>query len=101
MRFFLSFSTGFIINNIYYFAIGYATGYLLAALINYAVSSTGSSWRILFWTGSVFALLAVFIRIFVPESQSFEQTKEVRKLNGASYVKELMYMLKNHYRRKL
>ncbi|KAI7849036.1 major facilitator superfamily domain-containing protein [Circinella umbellata] len=80
---------------------GYATGYLLAALVNYAVSSTGSSWRILFWTGSVFALLAVFIRFFVPESQSFEQTKEVRKLNSTSYVKELMYMLKNHYRRTI
>ncbi|KAI9484878.1 major facilitator superfamily domain-containing protein [Zychaea mexicana] len=80
---------------------GYATGYLLAALVNFAVTGTGSSWRILFWTGAVFALLAVFIRIFVPESQSFEKTQEARELSGRSYVKELMHMLKNHYRRSI
>ncbi|OAD03182.1 hypothetical protein MUCCIDRAFT_156069, partial [Mucor lusitanicus CBS 277.49] len=54
---------------------GYACGFLLATLVNYAVVETGSSWRILFWVGAGFAILAVIIRIWVPESETFEEQK--------------------------
>ncbi|KAI8142983.1 major facilitator superfamily domain-containing protein [Fennellomyces sp. T-0311] len=69
---------------------GYACGYLLAALVNFAVSDTKSSWRIMFWTGAVFALLAVAIRFFVPESPTFAKTKEARDSLGHSYT---IYMI--------
>ncbi|KAI8149189.1 major facilitator superfamily domain-containing protein [Fennellomyces sp. T-0311] len=78
---------------------GYAAGYLVATLVNYAVQSTGSSWRIMFWAGAAFALLAVAIRFFVPESETFEKTKEARKLMSRSYIKEIWIMIKNHYLR--
>ncbi|KAI8149188.1 major facilitator superfamily domain-containing protein [Fennellomyces sp. T-0311] len=80
---------------------GYALGYLLATLINYAVEATGSSWRILFWVGAAFALVAVFIRIFVPESPTFEKTQEARTVMGRSYFMDLWIMLKNHYLRTI
>lgn len=79
--------------------LGYACGYLVATLVNYAVASTDSSWRIMFWTGSAFALLAIVIRFWVPESETFEKTKEARKAMGRSYLKETWVMLKNHWRR--
>ncbi|KAI8146581.1 major facilitator superfamily domain-containing protein [Fennellomyces sp. T-0311] len=81
---------------------GYVIGYLLATLVNYAIEATDSSWRILFWAGAAFALLAAFIRIFVPESPTFEKTQESRKLfMGRSYLKDIWIMLKNHYRRAI
>ncbi|KAL0138813.1 major facilitator superfamily domain-containing protein [Mucor lusitanicus] len=63
---------------------GYACGFLLATLVNYAVVETGSSWRILFWVGAGFAILAVIIRIWVPESETFEEQKRTRKILGRS-----------------
>lgn len=78
---------------------GYAAGYLLAALIHYAVAQTGSTWRIMFWAGAGFALLAIPIRFFVPESQAFEKTKEARKLMSRSFFTEIWYMIKNHFLR--
>ncbi|ORY98484.1 major facilitator superfamily domain-containing protein, partial [Syncephalastrum racemosum] len=78
---------------------GYALGYLLATLVNFAVQSTGSTWRIVYWTGAVFALLAVFMRFFVPESATFEKTKEARKLMDRSFIKDIWIMLRNHYLR--
>ncbi|KAI7881299.1 MFS general substrate transporter [Lichtheimia hyalospora FSU 10163] len=78
---------------------GYACGYLLATLVNYAVQITGSSWRILFWAGSAFSLVGVFIRFWVPESDTFEKTKEARKVMQRSFFKDIWYMIKNHYLR--
>ncbi|KAJ8663510.1 hypothetical protein O0I10_000752 [Lichtheimia ornata] len=78
---------------------GYACGYLLATLVNYAVQITGSSWRILFWAGSAFSLVGVFIRFWVPESDTFEKTKEARKVMNRSFFKDIWYMIKNHYLR--
>ncbi|KAG2225283.1 hypothetical protein INT45_001507 [Circinella minor] len=78
---------------------GYAAGYLLATLVNYAVQITGSTWRIMFWAGSVFALLAVAIRFVVPESETFEKTQEARKLMSRSFFKDIWIMIKTHYLR--
>ncbi|KAI9258230.1 major facilitator superfamily domain-containing protein [Phascolomyces articulosus] len=78
---------------------GYAAGYLLATLVNYAVQITNSSWRIMFWAGSVFALLAVAIRFVVPESEAFEKTQEARKIMSRSFFKDIWIMIKSHYLR--
>ena len=78
---------------------GYAAGYLLATLVNYAVQITNSTWRIMFWAGSVFALLAVAIRFVVPESEAFEKTQEARKLMSRSFFKDIWIMIKSHYLR--
>ncbi|KAI9261420.1 hypothetical protein BDA99DRAFT_537809 [Phascolomyces articulosus] len=55
---------------------GYACGYLLAALVNFAVSDTDSTWQTVFWKGTTFILLAIAIRFFVPESKTFKKAKE-------------------------
>ncbi|KAI9322618.1 major facilitator superfamily domain-containing protein [Dichotomocladium elegans] len=78
---------------------GYAAGYLLATLVNYAVQSTGSSWRIMFWASAVFALLIVVLRFWIPESETFEKTKEARKIMSRSFMNEIWSMIKLHYLR--
>ncbi|KAI7906907.1 major facilitator superfamily domain-containing protein [Cokeromyces recurvatus] len=78
---------------------GYACGYLLATLVNYAVVQTNSSWRILFWVGAAFAILAIVIRIWVPESDTFEKQKEARKILGRSLLTEIKLALKHHWLR--
>ncbi|KAG2233836.1 major facilitator superfamily domain-containing protein [Thamnidium elegans] len=80
---------------------GYACGYLLAALANYAVVETDSSWRVLFWVGAAFALLAVVIRIWVPESETFERQQEARKVLGRSLWSEAKLAVKNHWLRMI
>ncbi|KAG0174216.1 hypothetical protein DFQ28_000016 [Apophysomyces sp. BC1034] len=79
------------------FQQGYACGYLLATLVSYAVQQTNSSWRILFWVGSGFALLAVVIRLWVPESEVFKKSQETRKVIGRSLLKETWIVLKLHW----
>lgn len=78
---------------------GYACGYLLASLVNYAIVQTDSSWRILFWVGAGFAVLAVIMRIFVPESETFENQKEARKILGKSLLTEAKSAFKHHWLR--
>lgn len=80
---------------------GYACGYLLATLVNYAVVQTDSSWRILFWVGAAFAVLAVVIRIWVPESETFEKQQEARKVLGRSLWSEAKLAVKNHWLRMI
>lgn len=80
---------------------GYACGYLLATLVNYAVVQTDSSWRILFWVGAGFAVLAVIIRIWVPESETFEQQKEARKILGRSLWIEAKSAFRHHWLRMI
>lgn len=78
---------------------GYACGYLLAALVNFAVVETGQSWRVLFWIGAGFALLAIVIRFWVPESETFENQKEARKVMGRSLWTEVKLAVRNHWLR--
>jgi MFS transporter, SHS family, lactate transporter len=51
---------------------GYSTGYLLAALAARFVLPT-LGWRWMFWLGALPALLALYIRMKVPESEAWKQ----------------------------
>jgi len=53
---------------------GYAAGYLLAAIVYFVVFPRWG-WRPLFFIGGLPALLAVFVRARVSESEVWEQTK--------------------------
>ena len=51
---------------------GYPVGYLLAAVVSRFVLPTWG-WRPMFWLGAVPALLALYIRARVPESEAWKQ----------------------------
>ena len=51
---------------------GYSVGYLLAAIVARFVLPT-LGWRWMFWLGGVPALLALYIRMRVPESEAWKQ----------------------------
>jgi MFS transporter, SHS family, lactate transporter len=51
---------------------GYSVGYLLAAVVARVVLPT-LGWRWMFWLGGVPALLALYIRMRVPESEAWKQ----------------------------
>jgi SHS family lactate transporter-like MFS transporter len=53
---------------------GYATGYLLAALCNLLVFPRWG-WRPMFFVGGLPALLALFVRLRVPESEVWRRTR--------------------------
>jgi SHS family lactate transporter-like MFS transporter len=53
---------------------GYAVGYLLAAVAAYFVLEP-YGWRIMFLLGGAPALLALFVRMFVKESEVWQKTK--------------------------
>ena len=74
---------------------------MLATLVNYAVVQTDSSWRILFWVGAGFAVLAVVIRIWVPESETLEEQKEARKILGRSLWTETKLAFRHHWLRMI
>ncbi|EIE92441.1 hypothetical protein RO3G_16963 [Rhizopus delemar RA 99-880] len=80
---------------------GYATGYLLATLANYAVTETNSTWRILFWTGAVLAVIALIMRFWIPESETFIRRKNARKILGRSIWKELKTAVRLHWLRMI
>ena len=54
---------------------GYPIGYLLAALAARFVLPH-ANWRVMFWLGGVPALLALYIRTKVPESEAWQQHRE-------------------------
>ncbi|ORX44781.1 MFS general substrate transporter [Hesseltinella vesiculosa] len=81
------------------FQEGYACGYLLAVLVSYAILSNGASWRILYWVGSAFALLAIFIRFFVPESDVYLEQQKARKVLSRSVWQEAWLAVKHHWAR--
>jgi len=60
---------------------GYSTGYLLAALAARLVLPNWG-WRAMFWIGGVPALLALYIRTKVPESEAWEQHRVTRTIDG-------------------
>jgi len=53
---------------------GYSIGYLLAALA-YRFALPAWGWRSMFWLGAVPALLALYIRTKVPESEAWKQNR--------------------------
>ncbi len=60
---------------------GYAIGYLLAALAARLVLPNWG-WRAMFWVGGIPALLALYIRTKVPESEAWKQHRVARTLDG-------------------
>jgi len=70
---------------------GYSVGYLLAALAARFVLPTWG-WRPMFWLGALPALLALYIRTKVPES-------EVWKEHRAASMKHVVYVVAQHWRR--
>ena len=60
---------------------GYAVGYLLAAVAaRFVLPNLG--WRAMFWVGGLPALLALYIRTKVPESEAWRQHKVARAIDG-------------------
>jgi SHS family lactate transporter-like MFS transporter len=60
---------------------GYSIGYLLAALASRVVLPTWG-WRAMFWVGGIPALLALYIRTKVPESEAWEQHRLLKTLDA-------------------
>ena len=60
---------------------GYSIGYLLAALAaRFVLPNWG--WRAMFWVGGIPALLALYIRTKVPESEAWKQHRLTRTVDG-------------------
>jgi SHS family lactate transporter-like MFS transporter len=72
---------------------GYAVGYLLAALAYYFVFPR-FGWRALFFIGGLPALLALFVRTHVKESEVWEKTKRAtwRELFAAVLSNKKLFM---------
>jgi SHS family lactate transporter-like MFS transporter len=60
---------------------GYSNGYLLAAIAARVVLPN-FGWRAMFWVGGIPALLALYIRTKVPESEAWQQNRLVRTIDG-------------------
>jgi len=60
---------------------GYSNGYLLAAIAARVVLPT-FGWRAMFWVGGIPALLALYIRTKVPESEAWQQHRVLRTLDS-------------------
>src|ERR1700761_6691955 len=60
---------------------GYSMGYLLAAIAARVVLPN-LGWRWMFWIGGIPALLALYIRTKVPESEAWEQHRVARTIDG-------------------
>ena len=60
---------------------GYAIGYLLAAIAA-RVILPNLGWRAMFWAGGIPALLALYIRSKVPESEAWQQNRLARTIDG-------------------
>ena len=81
---------------------GYSIGYLLAALAARLVLPNWG-WRAMFWVGGIPALLALYIRTKVPESEAWKQHRVARTIDGpriawqhkwlALYMIALMFLM--------
>jgi SHS family lactate transporter-like MFS transporter len=75
---------------------GYAIGYLLAAIAA-RVILPNLGWRAMFWVGGIPALLALYIRTKVPESEAWQQNKLARTIDGPriafQYKRLVLYMI--------
>ena len=60
---------------------GYAIGYLLAAIAARVVLPN-LGWRAMFWVGGIPALLALYIRTKVPESEAWQQNRLTKTIDG-------------------
>ena len=81
---------------------GYSNGYLLAAIAARVVLPN-FGWRAMFWVGGIPALLALYIRTKVPESEAWQQHRVARTLDSpriamqhkglALYMVALMFLM--------
>jgi SHS family lactate transporter-like MFS transporter len=75
---------------------GYAIGYLLAAVAA-RVILPNFGWRAMFWAGGLPALLALYIRMKVPESEAWQQHRVARTIDGPriawQHKKLVLYMV--------
>ena len=75
---------------------GYANGYLLAAMAA-RVILPNLGWRVMFWAGGIPALLALYIRTKVPESEAWQQHRVARTIDGPRialrHKKLVLYMV--------
>jgi MFS transporter, SHS family, lactate transporter len=60
---------------------GYSNGYLLAAIAARVVLPN-FGWRAMFWVGGIPALLALYIRTKVPESEAWQLHRVARTIDG-------------------
>ncbi len=60
---------------------GYPIGYLLAAVAARLILPNWG-WRAMFWVGGIPALLAIYIRTKVPESEAWQQHRLTRTIDG-------------------
>ena len=79
---------------------GYSIGYLLAAVAARVILPNFSpdlAWRVMFWAGGVPALLALYIRTKVPESEAWQQHRLARTIDGPriamQHKKLVLYMI--------
>ncbi len=64
---------------------GYSNGYLLAAIAARVILPNFSpdvGWRVMFWAGGLPALLALYIRTKVPESEAWQQHRVARTIDS-------------------
>jgi SHS family lactate transporter-like MFS transporter len=75
---------------------GYSNGYLLAAVAARVVLPN-FGWRAMFWVGGIPALLALYIRTKVPESEAWQQHRVARTIDGPKIVMQhkrlVLYMI--------
>ncbi|PRP78023.1 major facilitator superfamily (MFS) transporter [Planoprotostelium fungivorum] len=81
---------------------GYSSGHLLASFVLFCLFEIKPdiSWRVLFYIGASPALLILFLRFFVPESETFERQKD-KATSAGDYMKSLWAMLKAEWTRVL
>ena len=78
---------------------GYATGYLLGAIVYFGVFQFFPSlgWRAMFVVGVLPALLVVFIRIGVPESPVWEHQQSLHRERGISLWQGMWRAVKSRW----
>lgn len=78
---------------------GYACGYLLGAIVYFLVFTFFPyfGWRTMFVIGTLPALLVIFIRSGVPESQVWMHRQETLRRQGASPWAGMVDAIKNHW----
>jgi len=79
---------------------GYAFGYLLATVFARALVNTTGSWRPLFWFGGAVPVLIITFRLFLGETDAYNERKRIRESGdnvGKTFLKEGQVAVKRHW----
>jgi SHS family lactate transporter-like MFS transporter len=83
------------------FQQGYAFGYLLATVFARAlVNTTPHGWRPLYWFASTLPILVIIFRLFLPETQSFQDRQLIRTSQGSAagnFIAEGKVAIRRHW----